>query len=149
MTLHTASLILHIVLGLSAIAFSYLVLMHLLHRNLELTFLKRISLAAFLLYLASWLTAGYYYVDFYGKSVKPLVVKSYPWAHSVFMESKEHIFLFLPALSLVAYLIILFAGERLSADATLKRRVVWIAALTFLIGVYVTLSGVLVSGAAR
>lgn len=46
-------------------------------------------------FIASWFFGGFYYVNYYGGLVK-LVIKSgaAPWAHSVFMETKEHIFCF-------------------------------------------------------
>ena len=46
-------------------------------------------------YIATWIIGGYYYVTFYGPLVKPIIkAGSVPWAHSVVMEAKEHIFLF-------------------------------------------------------
>jgi hypothetical protein len=69
---------------------------------------KRVSRAKFaavlgvLLFLASWWAGGYYYVEYYGPEVKPLIKEGpEPYAHSIFTEVKEHIFLFLPFLSIL------------------------------------------------
>jgi|SRR3989344_4848367 len=60
---------------------------------------KRIKIASYLAifgFVASWVVGGYYYVTYYGKLVKPEILKgTAPWAHAVAMEAKEHIFLLL------------------------------------------------------
>ncbi len=68
--------------------------------------LKRAKIAGwigFIAFLAAWVAGGFYYVEFYGENVKPLI-KEGPskWAHSLIMETKEHLFLFLPFLSALA-----------------------------------------------
>ena len=53
------------------------------------------------LYLA-WLFGGFYYVEVYGLHIKPLINASEAkWTHSIVMEVKEHVFLFLPILGTV------------------------------------------------
>ena len=48
----------------------------------------------------AWFAGGYYYVEFYGAQVKPYIKEGpFPWAHGVVMETKEHVFLFLPLLA--------------------------------------------------
>lgn len=52
----------------------------------------------------SWLTGGYYYLTNYQATVKALIKAGpYPWAHSVVTEVKEHVFMFLPFLAVVAW----------------------------------------------
>jgi len=49
-----------------------------------------------------WALAGTYYTVYYGENVKPVVKGgSWAWAHGIFMEAKEHIYLFLPFLAIV------------------------------------------------
>lgn len=56
-----------------------------------------IGVTAFLL---AWLFGGYYYVVTYGAVIKPIIKAGpLPWTHSVIMETKEHLFLFLPFLA--------------------------------------------------
>src|SRR3989344_9378428 len=57
-----------------------------------------IGLAGFIF---TWIIGGYYYVVYYGKLVKPTILKGMaPWAHAIAMEAKEHIFLFVVPLAL-------------------------------------------------
>lgn len=52
----------------------------------------------------AWFVGGHYYVDIYGAQVKPFIKDGpMPWAHGVVMETKEHVFLFLPFLGLLAW----------------------------------------------
>jgi len=143
-------LISHIVIGLVGVAASYLVVMGLLKRELPLRFLRISSLVAFLSYQASWLAGGFYYVVYYGGFVKPVIKAGpYPWAHAFFTEVKEHVFLFLPFVSLTLFLTLWFMGDSLTEDKSLRRTVMLVALAAFLIGVYVTVSGVIMSGAVR
>lgn len=53
--------------------------------------------------LAVGILAGYWYTTLYGRFEQPVVLKGpWPWAHSFFMETKEHLF-FIP-LILALYL---------------------------------------------
>ena len=67
---------------------------------------KRATIAAWIgliAILTSWVFGGFYYVDVYGVDVKPIIKAGpSPWAHSVIMEAKEHLFLFLPFLAALA-----------------------------------------------
>src|SRR3989338_2979423 len=75
----------------------------------------RMTLAAmlgFLGFMASWIIGGYYYVTYYGPLVKPIIkAGSTPWAHTIAMEAKEHIFLFIVPVAVTVYLV-----SRLSVD---------------------------------
>jgi len=70
------------------------------------TRIKRAKITAFIgliLILTSWIIGGYYYTKIYSQDVKPLIKEGpYPWSHNIIMETKEHIFLFLPFLSVLA-----------------------------------------------
>ena len=81
--------------------------------------LKRAKIAAFLgvvFFFASWIIGGYYYVEYYGDLVKPIIKEGpQPWAHLIFTETKEHVFLFLPFLSIFAYTLIIRFKTKLKA----------------------------------
>jgi len=68
--------------------------------------LRRARLAALLgtlFLIGSWVVGGFYYVTEYGAAVKPIIKSGpLPWAHSVITETKEHVFLFLPFLAMLA-----------------------------------------------
>src|SRR3989338_2481334 len=68
---------------------------------------KIVALIGVIALFLSWFIGGYYYVNTYGNEVKPIIKEGpQPWAHGIFMETKEHVFLFLPFLSILAFSII-------------------------------------------
>ncbi len=142
------TLVAHVLLGLLGIILFYLVWMGLLKKNLNIAFLKWASLGGLVSFLLSWLSGGYYYVLNYGSAVKPLIKGgAYPWAHSVIMETKEHIFLLLPFLAVITYITILFSGKTLQEDKKTRKALTYITGLIVLIGIAITLGGMAVSGA--
>jgi hypothetical protein len=75
---------------------------------------KGASVAGLLATFVEWVLAGTYYTVYYGKNVKPAILGGpWPWAHGIFMEAKEHIFLFLPFLSVVALALVWQYGNLL------------------------------------
>jgi uncharacterized membrane protein YwzB len=96
---------LHAVLGeVGALAFLW-VLVEIIDPNERR--LRRAKIAAtigVICIFAAWFAGGYHYLHDYASIVKP-VIKSgpTPWAHSVIMEMKEHIFLFLPLLTVLGW----------------------------------------------
>lgn len=144
-------LIVHVLAGVIGVFLFGAVALELLKNKPSLKLLRWFSLLGFLSFTAVlWLSAGYYYVTYYGKAVKPVIKDgSLPWVHTVIMETKEHIFLFLPFLALVATLVFW-----LSKDAeenlmeSFKKPITFISFLTLIIGILITLAGILISGAA-
>ena len=64
--------------------------------------IKTFTLLGTILIFISWIIGGYYYVTYYGPDVKPLIKGgSTPWVHGIIMETKEHVFLFLPFLAVL------------------------------------------------
>lgn len=105
-----------------------------------------IGAAAFAL---SWLAGGYYYVVFYGKLVKPIIVKgTAPWAHAVAMEAKEHIFLFILPLALTA-VVLAFMDEAEFNKNNLRRIAMILAGLIAFLALAVGAMGFIISAAAR
>lgn len=144
------NLIAHIIFGLLAIMAFYAVWLNLIKQKLNLDFLKFISLSGFLMIVLSWITGGYYYLNYYSPVVGNIVKAGpYPWAHAIFTESKEHIFLFMPFLALIIYAIIWILNERIEQSPALKKSILYLSALTSVLGIIITLSGVIISGAVR
>lgn len=111
--------------------------------------LKWASLLGLVSFLLSWLAGGYYYVLYYGSLVKPVIKAGLaPWAHLVFMETKEHIFLFIPPLAATALLITLLNRD-VFTKAGLNRPTLVLAGLIVFIGLAVGTMGFIVSAAAR
>ena len=140
----------HVVLGILGLACFAAVGLWLLKRELNLSSLKKASLWGLILLVASWLTGGYYYATYYGKAVKSVIKAGpYPWAHAVFMEAKEHIFLFLPFLGIVIGVLLWSRGEALAGPSSLKKQLSILTGITVGLGIFVTLAGAVVSGAVR
>ncbi|NQV93344.1 hypothetical protein HQ403_02495 [Candidatus Kaiserbacteria bacterium] len=144
------TLIVHVISGLVGFIATYAILMALFRKESSIRVLRFSSALAFLSYMTSWLMGGYYYVLRYGPEVKP-VIKSgdNPWAHSFFMETKEHIFLLLPVLTFMLALIFFVRGEEVVSKGRMKRAVIYITVLTALLALFITASGIIISGSAR
>jgi len=103
---------------------------------------------AFLIF--AWIMGGFYYVEIYGLHVKPLITASdAKWVHSIVMEVKEHVFLFLPILATsTAALLYKYDGELIeNRDARLS--VVLLSGLIFLLGFSIAGMGALISSGYR
>lgn len=149
-TLFAATLVLHVVLGLVGVIASFMTTYGLIKSEPKIPFIKKASITAFLAYVLSWLSAGYYYWFYYGANVKPVILEgSYPWAHLVFMEAKEHVFLFLPFATLALAVLIILAGDRLASDGALRKQSALLSLMITILAIIVTLSGVLITGGAR
>lgn len=143
-------LALHVIIGMTGVIAFAGVWMNMLKSKLPLKFLVWSSAIGFAAFITSWFTGGYYYAIYYGTAAKPIILKgSYPWAHSFFMEAKEHIFLFLPFLAAALFVAFLFLGERIETEASLKKALTWLAGIIVVLGIIMAFSGVIISGAVR
>src|SRR3989344_7996185 len=141
------ALVWHILLGITSLV-SYTGLSLLLReRILNVKWLKIYSFVGFLGFLLSWISGGYYYTTYYGKAVKPIIVAtSTPWIHTILMETKEHIFLFLPFLSFVALIIVNLFPKEIESNGKLKQRLILLRFLIVTLGMIITLAGISISG---
>lgn len=99
--------------------------------------LRRARIAAMLgtfFLAAAWVVGGYYYVNFYGPFVKP-IIKAGPmaWAHSIGIETKEHVFLFLPFLAFLASGLLVTLREELLTNSRMRIALIVLAGLIVLI----------------
>lgn len=142
----------HIALGeLGILAFFWLIV-ELLHGPSDTGVLraKGAALAGTALFFAAWLVGGVYYVVQYGNVIKPVILQgTWPWTHSIFMETKEHIFLFLPFLSFATLVQVWQGAERLEKDSKLRGGLYVLAGTTVLLGVLMTIMGYFVSSGFR
>lgn len=85
----------------------------------------------------AWICGGYWYVRFY-PAEKALILKGpWPFAHNLFMETKEHLFFIT---GILAFLLPVATREALPSNAAARRLVLWIAAM-------IVVSGLAVEGA--
>ena len=100
--------------------------------------------------LTAWVVGGFYYVEVYGSHIKPLIKASdAKWVHSIVMEVKEHVFLFLPILAtLIVALLYKFDMELIkSKDARVS--IVLLAGLVFLLGFSLAGMGAIIASGYR
>ena len=141
-------LVAHIFLGTLGIIFLTAYLLSIFKKEIDPKWLKINSFLALLSFIASWITGGYYYTSYYGKSVKPVILKgAYAWVHSVLMETKEHIFLFLPFLALALFAVTYLTSWDLGKDKKLVLAAAGLCFTTVSIALMIMLSGIIISGA--
>jgi len=115
--------------------------------------IRRAKIAALLgvaCLLTAWFAGGLYYVVVYGSHIKPFIKASdAQWVHSIVMEVKEHVFLFLPILaSLVAALLYKYNQELIqNKDARIS--IVLLSGLIFLLGFSIAGMGAIISAGYR
>lgn len=113
---------------------------------------KRIKIAAIgslVSFVLSWLIGGFYYVKFYGVLVKPIIkASSAPWAHSIFMETKEHVFLFVVPLALTLVFLSLLSVDDLK-NYNLRKLFMVLTILTASISLLIGAMGFIISASAR
>lgn len=111
--------------------------------------LKLASVIGVIGFALSWLVGGYYYVVYYGKLVKPIIVKgTAPWAHAIAMEAKEHIFLFIIPLAITALILALVNKEEFE-NLKLRKTAMLLTGLIATLGLAIGAMGFIISAAAR
>lgn len=144
------NLIAHIILGLIGVIAFYAAWVILLREKSPLKWPKILAFIGAVSFWGSWITGGYYYVKFYGKAVKPIILSGkYPWAHTVITESKEHIFLLLPFLSIAVFLALRLLEEKIQNDGGLKKWAAYLSGLIFALGAIIAFAGVAISSAVK
>ena len=95
----------------------------------------------------SWITGGYHYLNAYQTSIKPAIKHGpMPWAHGVFMETKEHLFLYLPFLMSLCLVFL----TRFSSDSREERKaVLTLSGLIVLLGLAMAGMGYMISSGYR
>jgi len=90
----------------------------------------------------SYLVGGYWYVAYYGSDKAIIKAGPWPFAHSLVMETKEHLFLML--LLLATYLAIL-TRRNLVNDAATRTLVLWSSGMVILVGLAMEGAGAFIS----
>ena len=140
----------HILLGLIGVFLSFTVTFQLMRQELKKRVVEFSALWASIAYFLSWFTGGWYYWKYYGATVKPVILAGdYAWAHLVFMEVKEHIFIYLPLASFALALLMHFSYDAIAGNPDNRRSAVQLSLWITIVSIIVTLSGVLISGGAK
>jgi hypothetical protein len=105
----------------------------------------RIQLAAYVTAVcmgAAWVCGGYWYVHFYPAD-KALILKGpWPFAHNVFMETKEHLFFIT---GILALLLPLVTREKLDSNPLARKLVLSVAGLLVITGLAIEGAGGVIS----
>lgn len=111
---------------------------------------KRAVVLGTLFLVAAWLGGGFYYVEIYGSQVKPFIKEGpLPWAHGVAMETKEHVFLFLPFLGALAWGVMQRFGHMMEADPRARAAGLYATGAVAVMAGFMALMGFLVSSGFR
>src|SRR5580704_2248070 len=105
---------------------------------------QRIRRAAFAVAICmgvAWILGGYWYVHFYPAD-KVLILKGpWPFAHNIFMETKEHLFFIT---GILAFLLPLATRENLYANSGARKLVLSIAGMIAITGLAVEGAGAVI-----
>ena len=123
-----AVLFAHIILGAALAVLSIIILLEM--KKKKSSILRPLSILTAGLSWSVLVPAGILYINFYPATKTLIKAGAWPWAHSIFMETKEHWGLLLPVIATVA------AGMVLTGKIQESRK--WwllLIAVTILIGV--------------
>ena len=137
----------HVLFGVACIVATVWVFVDVLNaEESNLQRIKWISWAAAVLMWLSFLIGGYWYVVFYPADKAIILKGPWPFAHTLFMETKEHLFFI--TLILALYLPIA-ASEKLYASAVARKMVLCVAMLIVLSGLAIEGSGAVINHGAK
>jgi hypothetical protein len=107
---------------------------------------RRAALLAALCMSVTWIVGGYWYVHFYPLDRALILKGPWPWAHTLFMETKEHLFFITLILS---FYLPIAARDKLDANAAARKMVLCVAMLIVLSGLAIEGSGAIINHGAK
>lgn len=105
------------------------------------------ALASMWLMVATWVIGGYWYVVYYAANKAIILKSSWPFAHTFFMEAKEHAFFITLVLSI--YLAIVARREDFVNNRSARVLALWVAALVIISAFAIEGAGSLISMGVR
>jgi hypothetical protein len=108
--------------------------------------IRKAAFIAALCMVVTWILGGYWYVHFYPLDRALILKGPWPFAHTLFMETKEHLFFISLILSL--YLPIA-ASDKLYANPNARKMVLCVAMLIALSGLAIEGSGAIINHGAK
>jgi hypothetical protein len=91
--------------------------------------------------VAAWICGGYWYVHFYPPEKALILQGPWPFAHNLFMETKEHLF-FITAI--LAFLLPIATREKVHLNSTARQLVLSVAGLIAITGLAVEGAGAVI-----
>jgi hypothetical protein len=133
----------HVIFGVGCILASLWVFVDVLNAGpTNAPRIRRMSTVAAISMWLAFLIGGYWYVVLYAADKAVILKGPWPFAHSYFMETKEHLVIML--LLLATYLPIATAND-LTANPAARRLVLWVAALIPLLGLMIEGHGAVIA----
>jgi hypothetical protein len=133
----------HVVFGVGCLLAAVWVFVDVLNASeANLLRIRHVSRAAALFMWAAFFIGGYWYVVSYHTDKAVILAGPWPFAHSFFMETKEHLVIML--LLLTTYLPIA-AGNNLAVNKDARRLVLWVAAGIVLLALLVEGHGAVIA----
>lgn len=99
------------------------------------------ALLAAVCMVGAWICGGYWYVHFYPRERGLILKGSWPLAHTLFMETKEHLFFIT---GILALLLPIATREQLYSNSAARKLVLSIAGLTAITGLVIEGSGAVI-----
>jgi hypothetical protein len=93
--------------------------------------IRMASLLAAACMCAAWICGGYWYLHFYPADKTLILQGPWPFAHNLFMETKEHLFF---ATAILALLLPIACRENLASNSGARKLVLSVAALVAITG---------------
>ncbi|MDW6005053.1 hypothetical protein [Vibrio mangrovi] len=104
--------------------------------------IRNMSLVVAVLMWLTYLIGGYWYVVFYGGDKAVIKAGPWPFAHSFFMETKEHVFFML---LLLATFLPIITGSDLIKQVAGRKVVQWTAAMIIVLALLMEGAGAVIS----
>ena len=136
-------LMFHVLFGVGCIVTAVWLFVDILHASeANLNRIRNLSRAAAVFMWLAFLIGGYWYVALYPADKTIILKGPWPFAHSYFMETKEHLVIML--LLLVTYLPVA-AANHLAANPEARRLVLWVTAGIALLGLTIEGHGAIIA----
>ena len=108
--------------------------------------IRRAAWMAALCMIATWILGGHWYVHFYPADRAMILKGPWPFAHTLFMETKEHLF-FIPLI--LSFYLVIAARGKLFANAAARKMVLCVAMLIALSGLAIEGAGAVINHGAK
>src|SRR5580693_5758070 len=103
--------------------------------------IRTAALAVAIFMTAAWILGGYWYLHFYPVEKAIILKGPWPFAHNLFMETKEHLFLMTLLLS---FYLPIAARDQLHANSVARRMVLSVAMLIVITGLAIEGAGAVI-----
>jgi len=104
--------------------------------------IRKAALLTSLCMSVTWILGGYWYIHFYPSDRAMILKGPWPFAHTLFMETKEHLFYITLILS---FYLPIAAAEKLYANQAARKMVLCVAMLIVLSGLAIEGSGAVIN----